>query len=224
MPQCVSAWEFCQAFCLRNLQGEAERQESTAEDNLLYFRCGHQNPNLVQGFHPERTEEGDRHGMMLAYTGVCLQWSGTTNPQCLKRPGATKLEFKGEHQPCSFPPQMRGILNPMRFMLLSAASCGRQGAAQDCSWQVCSPKNSIRSSVWRGLERLLPETLSSQPSLPTETPICHQAGQPFSAMLLLPFLPTLSWRWKWEQREVGKKGWRRQQPHTKQGWFSKENK
>lgn len=32
-----------------------------------------------------------------------------------------------------FPPQMRGTLNSERFMLLSAASCGRQGAAQDCS-------------------------------------------------------------------------------------------
>lgn len=102
MLQCVSAWGLSQVVCLRNLQGEAERRESTAEDNLLYLRRGHQSPNLAQGFHPERME-GDRHGMMLAYTGVCLQRTGTTNLQCLKRPGATKLEFKGEHQPCSFP-------------------------------------------------------------------------------------------------------------------------
>lgn len=44
-----------------------------------------------------------------------------------------KAGIQGGASALFFPPQMRGILNPMRFMLLSAASYGRQRAAQDCS-------------------------------------------------------------------------------------------
>lgn len=72
MLLCVSGWGLCQVFYLRNLQGEAQRQEPTAGDNLLYPRRRQQSPNPAQGFQPERMEEEDRHGIMLAYTGVCL--------------------------------------------------------------------------------------------------------------------------------------------------------
>lgn len=52
----------------------------------------------------------------------------------------------------------------------------------------------LSNAKGRGLERPVPESLSSQPSLPTASPICHQAGQPSFAMLLLLPLPTLSQR------------------------------
>lgn len=61
-----------------------------------------------------------------------------------------KAGIQGGASALSFPPQMRGTLSSGRFMLLSAASCGREGSAQDCSWQVCSPKNNVCSAMRRG--------------------------------------------------------------------------
>jgi len=60
-----------------------------------------------------------------------------------------KAGIQGGVSAMSFPPQMRGTLNPGRLMLLSAASCGKEGAAQDCSRQVCAPKNNIHSAMRR---------------------------------------------------------------------------
>lgn len=92
------------------------------------------------------------------------------------------------------PPQMRGTLKPRRFMLLSAASCGIGCTGLFLMGVFSREQHSLSNAKVQGLERLVPETLSSQPSLLTALPICHQVGQPSSAVLLFLPLPTISWR------------------------------
>lgn len=131
-----------------------------------------------------------------------MEWN--QNPQCLKRPGATKLEFKGEHQPYPFPKDERNT-QPQEVHAFKCCQLwyGRGYTRLFVTGGFSKEQYSVSNAKGQRLGRLVSETLSSQPSLPTALPVCHQAGQPSSAMLLLPPLPTLPWRWKCERREAG---------------------